>query len=233
LRQLLPVPIDDVDVAEVYASDERAPHADGRPWVLVNMVASIDGATTVGGVSGPLGGPGDREVFRAIRAVADTILVAAGTVRAEDYGPPGGGQRLAVLTGSADLDPDARLFAGGVRPLVLTTAAAPAARVDALRAVAEVVEVGASTVAPEDAFEELRLRGARVVLCEGGPSLNGQLIRSGIVDEWCQTVAPTLAGGPAKRPAVEEHAPPAPIDLQLDRLLVHQDGTMFARYLRA
>ena len=59
----------------------------GRPWVLVNMVASIDGATAVDGRSGGLGGPGDKAVFHALRAVADVILVGAGTVRAEHYGP--------------------------------------------------------------------------------------------------------------------------------------------------
>ncbi|MCU1354847.1 MAG: hypothetical protein JWM89_265, partial [Acidimicrobiales bacterium] len=39
------------------------------------MVASIDGATTIEGFSGGLGGPADKEVFSAIRAVADVILV--------------------------------------------------------------------------------------------------------------------------------------------------------------
>ena len=40
------------------------------------------------GVSGGLGGPGDKAVFSALRGVADVVLVAAGTVRAEHYGPP-------------------------------------------------------------------------------------------------------------------------------------------------
>ena len=52
------------------------------------MVATVDGATAVDGRSGGLGGPADKGVFGAIRAVADVILVGAGTVRAERYGSP-------------------------------------------------------------------------------------------------------------------------------------------------
>src|SRR3954453_23532044 len=43
VRQLHPVPTDDVDPAEVYGSAPRVPHADGRPWLLLNMVTSVDG----------------------------------------------------------------------------------------------------------------------------------------------------------------------------------------------
>ena len=84
------------------------------------MVASVDGATAIDGVSGGLGGPADKQVFSAIRGVADVILAGAGTVRAERYGPPrtppsiqaarrARGQaakpRLAVVSRSLDLDP--------------------------------------------------------------------------------------------------------------------------------
>ncbi|MBA2529980.1 MAG: dihydrofolate reductase family protein, partial [Euzebyales bacterium] len=32
-------------------------------------------------------------------------------------------------------------------------------------------------------------------LCEGGPTLNGPLLATGLVDELCLTVAPMLLGG--------------------------------------
>ena len=41
MRQLLPTPIDDVEVFSVYADDDRTPHRD-RPWLLANMIASLD-----------------------------------------------------------------------------------------------------------------------------------------------------------------------------------------------
>ena len=51
------------------------------------MIATIDGATAVGGLSGGLGGPADQALFTVLRSQADVVLVAAGTVRAEHYGP--------------------------------------------------------------------------------------------------------------------------------------------------
>jgi riboflavin biosynthesis pyrimidine reductase len=77
----------DVDPAVVYGADSRKPVGD-RPWVLANMIASIDGAATdPTGRSAGLGGPADLRVFSAIRAVADVVLAGAGTVRTERYGP--------------------------------------------------------------------------------------------------------------------------------------------------
>ena len=85
MRQLAPLAIDPVDPAHVYVD---LPDVAGRPGVRLNMIASVDGATAVDGVSGGLGGPADRRVFGVLRSLADVVLVAAGTVRAEGYGPP-------------------------------------------------------------------------------------------------------------------------------------------------
>jgi riboflavin biosynthesis pyrimidine reductase len=49
------------------------------------------------------------------------------------------------------------------------------------------------------ALDLLALRGARSVLAEGAPSLNGQLAAAGLVDELCLTVSPQLVGGEARR----------------------------------
>ena len=51
------------------------------------MIASADGAATVDGRSGGLSGEADHEVFGLLRALADVVLVGAGTVRAEAYRP--------------------------------------------------------------------------------------------------------------------------------------------------
>jgi hypothetical protein len=80
MRQLLPFPCDPVDPAVLYGD---LPSARTRPAVRLNMIASIDGATAVAGVSGGLGGPADQALFAVLRSQADVVLVAAGTVRAE------------------------------------------------------------------------------------------------------------------------------------------------------
>jgi riboflavin-specific deaminase-like protein len=239
VRQLLPEVIDDVDPVVLYAADAR-PAPAGRPWVLVNMIASIDGATTVDGVSGPLGGPADKRVFGAVRAVADAILVGAGTVRAEGYGPPRrhgdrARPRIAVVTRGADLDPGLRLFAeadpGEPRPIVLTTDAAPADRVAALAGVAEVVVAGERSVDWQLALGFLAQQGVGVALAEGGPTVNGQLVAAGVVDEWCASVAPSLVSGSSSRAAHGPKLARVPQRMRLDRLLV-EDDLCFARYVR-
>ncbi len=84
MRQLFPTTVDPVNPNDVYRD---VPKANGRSGVRLNMIASVDGATSVDGVSGALGGGADHRVFFALRSVADVVLVAAGTMRAEDYGP--------------------------------------------------------------------------------------------------------------------------------------------------
>ena len=230
MRQLCPLPLEDVDPASLYAADARAPHADGRPWVLLNMIATADGATALDGRSGALGGTADKRVFAAIRSVADVIVVAGGTVRAEGYGPPSGGARLAVVSGSLDLDPALRLFTQakeGLRPWLVTTAKADASSLGAL--VDDVIVAGDDRVDMVRAIDALGVRGARVVLCEGGPSLNGQLVEAGILDELCLSLAPLVAGGDSARIA-HGPTPPAPLAMRLDRVL-EEDSYLFLRYL--
>jgi riboflavin biosynthesis pyrimidine reductase len=236
VRQLLPHPLDEVDPAGAYAADARPRHEGGRPWVLVNMIASLDGGTAVDGVSGPLGGPADKQVFRAIRAVADVILVGAGTVRAEGYGPASGAARIAVVTASGDLDPGLRVFrdaAGPHRTLVVTAASCPPGRRAALAEVADVVVAGDERVDLRRALHKLAGLGAAVVLAEGGPSLNGQLVANDLVDEWCLTLSPSLVAGSSPRAASGPAPTGAPLRFRLDRLLVADDGLCFLRYVRA
>jgi riboflavin biosynthesis pyrimidine reductase len=186
----------------------------GSPWVMANMVSSLDGSVTRAGRSGALAGPADRLVFRAVRSVPDTILVGAATVRAERYHPPSvpagrdRGPRLAIVSGSLDLDPglpclrDAR---PGERPWILTGADAPVERRAALDGIAEVIDVGPGRVSAVDGLAALAERGAEVVLCEGGPTLLGQLAEHDLIDEWLVTVAGVVVAGPGGRIARLDH----------------------------
>jgi riboflavin-specific deaminase-like protein len=241
---VLPEPAE-IDPAAAHAAALRPAPLD-RPWVLVNMVASVDGATAVDGVSGDLGGPDDKAVFSAIRSVADVILVGAGTVRAEGYGPPrttaqrrgervARGQapfpRLAVVSRSLDLDPTAAMFGDAAEhPIVFTVADAPADRRTALERVAEVVAIGDHDVDLGAVLVDLHGRGVGVVLGEGGPSLNGQLVAANLVDELDMTLAPTLLGGHSARLA--HGAVPVARQAMALAHLWEADGVLFARYVR-
>lgn len=245
MRQLHPTS-GDVDPLVAYL-DAARPAPVGRPWVMASMVSSLDGATAVAGRSGSLGGAPDREVFRAVRAVADVVLVAAGTVRAESYGPirlsdeavaarvavgrTPGPPRLAVVSASLDLDL-ARAADGPVRPLVLTTEDADTGRRAVLEAVAEVRAHGTGQVDLATALAGLRADGAGIVVCEGGPSLNAALVEADVVDEWCVTLAPALVGGDSAR--LVAGAPQFGATGQALELvsLLEAEGALLGRWLR-
>jgi riboflavin biosynthesis pyrimidine reductase len=227
VRQLLPDLVDPIDPVVVYSD---LPEARGRPAVRLNMITSVDGATTVAGVSGGLGGPADKRVFSVLRSLADAVLVAAGTARAEAYGPSP--VLIAVVSRSCMLDWQAPFFtAASVRPIVVTVADAPSDNRDRAAEVADVVIAGEHSVDMRRAIDALGERGARSVLAEGGPSLNGQLAAAGLLDELCLSVSPGLVGGDSKRilsgPALDV---PARCEL---RSVCEEDGYLFLRYRSA
>lgn len=248
---------EDVDPAEVYGADHRPP-SPARPWVLLNMIASVDGAATdPSGRAGGLGGPADRRVFSAIRAVSDVVLAGASTVRTERYGPArtparlqearrARGQaarpRIAVVTRSLALDVQLPLFREATdedRPIVITTTAgldrvrgtAGAAPARGLAAVAEIVVAGDESVDWATALAALRTTArAGVVLLEGGPNTNAQLVAADLVDELCLTVSPQLVGADGPRIIAGSESMTLR-HLALDRVLV-EDDHLFLRYLR-
>jgi len=224
LRQLFPESIDGIEPLEVYRD---LPVVEGRPAVRLNMIGSVDGAAAVDGRSGGLGGPADRKVFAALRSLADVVLVAAGTVRAEHYGP--GTLPIAVVSGSLRLDWDTPFFTAAThRPIVITAGRAPADGRQQAETVADLVVAGDAEVDLAAAVAQLGERGFGHVLAEGGPSFNGSLAAAGLLDELCLTIAPVLVSGDAKRILVGPGLQPPP-DMGL-RSLCEEDGYLFARY---
>ena len=245
MQQFWPTLLTEVDPIALVAADHRPPPVD-RPWLVVNMVASIDGAIEVEGRSGGLGSPADKAMFHALRELPDVIVVGAGTVRAENYGPVrlddaararriARGQqpvpRLAVISGRANLDPASRLFSDPSQPpIVITSASAPAEALDPLRGLAEVLIAGEGAVDLGEALAQLRRSGMATALCEGGPTLNNQLLADDLVDEWCQTISPILTGGTAARGAHGDSNGVA-TRLRLERVIV-DESVLLLRYAR-
>lgn len=228
-------------------ADEARPAPAGRPWVLTNMIASADGGTAVDGLSGQLGGPADKTMFSALRAVADVIVVGASTARQERYRAPiqsdeiaaqrsargrAPHPRLAVVSRSLDLDRELELFATPEnRPYILTTRTAPADRVRELEPVAEVIRAGEDQVDFDAALGALAERGAAIALCEGGPSINGQLIATDLVDEWNLSISPRLLGADSRRAAVGPMPAGPPVGMALRRVWT-DDHFLFCRWSR-
>ncbi|MGO9874407.1 MAG: pyrimidine reductase family protein [Acidimicrobiia bacterium] len=241
MRMLFPDSVGVVDPFSVYAD---LPHNELRPCVRLNMIVSVDGGTSWGGVSGALGGSADKALFSVLRSFADVVLVAAGTMRAEHYGPAQltaamqqarrqRGQApipsIAVVSRSCQMDWDTPFFTAAVaRPLVITVSAAPEADRARAATVADVIVVGDQDVDLAGALDELRIRGAANVLAEGGPTLNGELARAGLLDELCVTLAPRLASGDAKR-IISGSTLDELEELEL-RSICEEDNYLFLRY---
>lgn len=218
-----------------------------RPRVRTNFVSSADGAVTLAGSSAALGGSTDRRVMAVLRAMADVILVGAGTVRAEGYGGLRPAEedaawrldagltaapRVAVVSGDLRLSPRDDVFAeASVRPLVITRADAPAERRDALAEVADVVVCGEASVDLHVVVAELAARGMPQILCEGGPHLFGSMLDAALVDEACVTLAPRFVGGDAGR--IAQGAAESDRRFTLASHLVDDEGFLFLRYVRA
>lgn len=223
--------------------DLDVPAGRERPYVVLGMVTSVDGAVAVAGRTADLGGPADALAYSRLREVCDVILVGAATAREENYGPPrtrpGGAQRrrarglaeravLAVVTASGRLDPQARLFADPTRrPVVVAPRAARGGPLHDLGDRAEILEAGDDSVDFADMLARFAARGWRRVLCEGGPTINSLLLAEGLVDELFVTFAPVLVGGAAAGIAGVE--PGGPHRLELMELR-HHASELVARY---
>jgi riboflavin biosynthesis pyrimidine reductase len=217
--------------------------AEGRPWVMVNFVTSVDGATTIDGASTRLGDDEDQAVFQALRAVPDVILVGASTVIVEDYRPVTLDQerrqwraergmtpvpKLAIVSGTVSLDVEQRVFSDSdYKPLVITGPNANPGRLALLGDAADVAILLEMT--PSAILD--RLAPAQVVLLEGGPSLTGQFAVAGLVDELNLTVSPALVGGDSNRLVGHASLKP-PMGMRLERV-VAGDEMLFLRYLKS
>ena len=226
--------------ADLATADARS--VEGRPWVMANFVASIDGATAVEGGSTALGDSEDAAVFAALRDVSDAILVGATTVIVEDYRPvsldadrravrAARGQRptpkLAIVTGTMSLDVEQRVFSDSeFKPLVITGPYANPGRLAMLGDAADVKVL--ADITPATILDSLSEYD--VVLLEGGPSLAGQFATAGLLDEFNLTVAPELVGGDSARIAGKSEIKPA-VGMRLERVVAGKK-MLFLRYLK-
>ena len=225
LRRVHPAPHAVVSIRDAYSVARTPPGP--RPWVGLCMVTSLDGTVAVDGTSGGLGNPNDLQVLLTLRSIADTILVGAGTVRGEGYGPPKKpGQRIGVVTNRGSVDLSDELFTSGAGFVITTdTTDVDEARVEVLRAGHDAVDLRAAI----SRLHEI-VPGIRHVQAEGGPTLNAALLDADLIDELDLTIASRLAGG--NGPRLTRGADELDRRFDLAHLLVDDDGFVFGRWTR-
>ena len=212
-------------------------------YVRANMISTVDGSVTgADGTSRSIAVPADQLLFPVLRALADVVLVGAGTARTEHYQrqrarpefaerraaagqPPAA--TLALVTRKGGTEGITGLLGGPDGALVITCADAD---LDGLRAAAgadRVLVAGEHDVDPDLAVAHLAARGLRRILLEGGPSLLGTVIAAGRLDEICLTMAPTLVAGTGPRVS---SGPAAALRLRPAHL-VECGGSLLGRWL--
>jgi riboflavin biosynthesis pyrimidine reductase len=227
---------------DLYAVPEQAAR-----HVRGNMVATVDGAAWgPDHRTGTINDDADMRVFRVLRALADVVLIGAGTARAEGYTPlnrPAGPTsseaaplELALVTRSGHLPPELRDT--DRPPFVITGSDGASPAADVVPRERLVVVPRADDDREVDlvaGLDALARRGLTRILTEGGPTLLAALLAADLVDELCVTTTPELVGpGPARIVSGSGPVGASSGELRgarLGHLLAGPTGTLLARWV--
>jgi 5-amino-6-(5-phosphoribosylamino)uracil reductase len=206
----------------------------GRPHVALNFVMTADGRVSYEGRA-EIGSRTDRELMFHLRSLADAVMIGAGTLRVDPFSPSTKGRErqpvAVVVSRTGALPLDNRFFGHPGPRLVAIAVSAPPAAVEALRAAGAEVEVfGEMEVDLARLLAALLERGVRFLLCEGGPTLAGQLLAAQLVDELFLTHATRITAEPDARRLFEGSLRPSGT-VRLERVSLHQspDGERYER----
>ncbi|MGE3073796.1 MAG: RibD family protein [Dehalococcoidia bacterium] len=195
-----------------------------RPYILINMVMSIDGKVVVEGTEQGIGSRVDQRLMRELRVHADIVLNGAETLRAsgtssrlndpilEQLRESRGKPRFpvaATISESGDLPLDKIFFtARDFDAVVYLSKSAPRDRRAAIKATGRpVFDLPIRKSIPVMLSHMRNELGAEVLLVEGGPTVNSELFRLGLVDEFFVTIGPVIVGGRETKTPVTGPAP--------------------------
>lgn len=185
--------------AEVEAWIDARYAAPAAEWTRMNMIGAFNGRIAgPDGTSDTLSNRADRRILNHLRCRADAILVGAHTVRIERHTATRPAW-LCVITGSGDLsghrispeDAAASVLVCGPEDARARAAETmPGAQFAAL-------PLRDGRLALPAVLAELRGRGLRQLIVEGGNRLISQFLDEGLLDEVCLTQAPLFGADDA------------------------------------
>lgn len=179
----------------------------GRAYALLKSATSVDGRTAAAdGSSRWITGAQARADAHQLRAESQAVLIGANTAVADapeltvreaagPYGPP---PLRVVLDSRGRVPATGPLFETDVAPtLIVTTEEAPPEARHAWEAAGAEYEVVPAVPGGVDlrvTLERLGARGVVQVLVEGGATVHGAFVRSGLANGWIAYVAPVFLG---------------------------------------
>lgn len=173
----------------------------GRPFVTLKLAATLDGKVAAAdGTSRWITGEVARAEVHELRRRVDGVLVGAGTVEIDDPAltsrpDPGRQPRRIVADSSGRTSPTAAIFDTSAEVVVVTTRDVDPSVWTEAGATVIAVDRSEAGVDLAAALAELGSLGLCHVLCEGGPTLAGSLVATGLVDRFVFYLAPKLIGG--------------------------------------
>ena len=228
-----PLPVSQ-ELASLYGPLAFPPHV-GRPYVVGNFVTTLDGVVALGT---PYSGGGDisgknrhdQVLMGLLRALADVVIVAAGTLRsaprhlwtadamAPEFADAYAQTRTALgkekepltvlVTAGGELDLSLPVFQSGKTEVAIAANQRVAARLKALPLPPHVQVLGLpgeGSITMRALLAALEhMRPSDIILTEGGPHLMGAFFAEQCLDELFLTLSPQVAGrdDPARRPGV-------------------------------
>ena len=207
--RLFPLPAREISSAAIYEDIDLPPRKrrdPSRPYVIVNVVASVDGKATIEGKAARIGSEVDRRTMRALRSKVDAVMIGANTLRAErlslglDEWSAGPQPMAVIITNTGDVPLETNLINSERQEVLVVVAQdTPESNIRWLRERASVLRVSAALSGGLDIEEALGALktdlGVELVLVEGGPSLNYSLVSQSVADELFLTLSPKLIGG--------------------------------------
>lgn len=207
--KLFPPPAREIAAGEIYQDLDLPPperRDPSMPYVIINMVSSLDGKATANGKAFRIGSEVDRQTMRSLRTKADAVMIGAATLRAEklslglDEGVSDRQPLGVIVTNSGDVPLERNLIQHEhQKVVVLVSENCPEAPLDRLRRHADVLRASSAPDGSIDLERALRVlrseHAVELLLVEGGPTLNNALISRNLADELFLTLAPKLLGG--------------------------------------
>ena len=214
------------ELAKLYGSLGFPRHSD-RPYILGNFVTTLDGVVELDVSSHPGGGDisgfnqTDRMVMGILRAIADAIIVGAGTLRAstghrwtaEHIYPPlaHAYQELRISQGKTEpplnvivsaqggINFQQPLFQSGQIPVLIVTTPNGAQHLQTQQPLPSTTQMRIiptdGPISAHDIVQAVRrIRPCHLILVEGGPRLMGDFFAEHYLDELFLTLAPQIAG---------------------------------------